>query len=355
MLQEASLSKPLFNKKVVRGIWNDNENYYLRIIQEPWYKTLVDLDNIISYYSYIFFQNKGLKILHLPITTGSISSPMGLGSDSIPVKVNLCGIDTYLADSMQFLLEYGCRFNPKGSYYIMPSFRGEAADERHLCQFLHCEAEIEGNLDDIILLVEEYVKFLCKSILDNMEGQLLEQVGSIGHIVKVANMYGNFKRIPFQQALVSLIEDNYTDTEKAIIRHPAGFEIITSYGEKRLIDIFDGIVWVTNYDHLSVPFYQAFDQNDIHKAMNADLLFGIGEVVGLGQRHENYFEVQKALRMHQVSEKEYLWYSNLKKQYPMKTSGFGMGIERFILWILKHDDIRDCQLLPRFNGINFLP
>lgn len=48
--------------------------------------------------------------MHLPITTGSISSPMGLGSDSIPVKIQLGGRDTYLADSMQFALEYGCRF-----------------------------------------------------------------------------------------------------------------------------------------------------------------------------------------------------------------------------------------------------
>ncbi len=39
----------------------------------------------------------------------------------------------------------------------------------------------------------------------------------------------------------------------------------------------------------------------------------------------------------------------------MKTSGFGMGIERFILWLLNHNDIRDCQILPRFNGINVLP
>ena len=31
----------------------------------------------------------------------------------------------------------------------------------------------------------------------------------------------------------------------------------------------------------------------------------------------------------------------------VQTSGFGMGIERFILWLLKHNDIRDCTLLLR--------
>ncbi len=68
--------------------------------------------------------------MHLPITTGSISSPMGLGSDSIPVKIQLGGRDTYLADSMQFALEYGCRFFENGVWYIMPSFRGESEDKK---------------------------------------------------------------------------------------------------------------------------------------------------------------------------------------------------------------------------------
>ena len=49
--------------------------------------------------------------------------------------------------------------------------------------------------------------------------------------------------------------------------------------------------------------------------------------------------------------------SNIKMKdiYPLKTSGFGMGIERFILWLTKQDDIRDCQILPRFNGVNIIP
>ena len=95
--------------------------------------------------------------MHLPITTGSISSPMGLGSDSIPVKIQLGGRDTYLADSMQFALEYGCRFFENGVWYIMPSFRGESEDKRHLSQFYNSEAEICVKLEDDMKLVEEYL------------------------------------------------------------------------------------------------------------------------------------------------------------------------------------------------------
>jgi aspartyl/asparaginyl-tRNA synthetase len=32
-----------------------------------------------------------------------------------------------------------------------------------------------------------------------------------------------------------------------------------------------------------------------------------------------------------------------------------MGIERFLLWVLQHDDIRNLQILPRINGMATLP
>jgi asparaginyl-tRNA synthetase len=33
----------------------------------------------------------------------------------------------------------------------------------------------------------------------------------------------------------------------------------------------------------------------------------------------------------------------------MRTSGFGMGVERFLMWVLNHDDIRDIPLVSRLN------
>ena len=40
----------------------------------------------------------------------------------------------------------------------------------------------------------------------------------------------------------------------------------------------------------------------------------------------------------------------MKKNYPLQTSGFGMGIERYLMWLLKCDDIRNMQLFLRING-----
>lgn len=63
---------------------------------------------------------------------------------------------------MQFLLEYSLRFENSGVFYLMPTFRGEDTDERHLSQFYHAESEIIGDLSDVMFLCEEYVKFLSK-------------------------------------------------------------------------------------------------------------------------------------------------------------------------------------------------
>jgi len=82
---------------------------YLAVLDDPLYSCLVDLQDLVNYETATFWRERAVRALHLPVTTGSISSPMGLGSDSLPVQVDLFGVPTYLADSMQFMLEYGCR------------------------------------------------------------------------------------------------------------------------------------------------------------------------------------------------------------------------------------------------------
>lgn len=340
----------MYKKIKPKKSWKNANTHYLSVIQDPWYRKLIDVENLISKYTLKFYEQRGIKTLYLPTTTGSISSPMGLGSDSFPVKVNLCNVDTYLADSMQFLLEYGCRIIPNGCYYLMPSFRGEDADERHLCQFYHSEAEIPGTLEDVIQLVEEYIRFMCSNILNIYADELKEVAGDISHVEKMLNKNGKIDRITMDDA-ISLLDNN----PDYITYHEAGFKILNRKGEQALMDKFDGMVWLTKFDDLSVPFYQAVDKNNPQKALNADLLFGIGEVVGAGERHVSGAEVYRALERHGVDSKEYEWYCQMKNQYPMKTSGFGLGVERFILWLFNHNDIRDCQILIRFNGMNTIP
>ena len=341
-------------ENIILNTWKEPKTHFIEVLRSPWYKQLVQLQNLITEETMKFYEKKKIITLHLPVTTGSISSPMGRGSDSKPVKIELEGVETYLADSMQFLLEYGCRLADNGCYYVMPSFRGENADERHLCQFYHSEAEIQGTLEDVMDLVDEYIKYLSKKIIERMGEQLKETLGDTSHIEKVANYQGKFKKITFDEAERKL-KEKYNNKIEEYIEYEDGWRNITRKGEKALMEIFDGIIWVTNYDELAVPFYQKLDTEIKGTTRNADLLMGVGETVGCGERHKNAEELLKALERHEVSPKEYEWYIEMKKQFPMQTSGFGMGIERFLMWVLKCNDIRNMQICLRFNGENILP
>lgn len=332
--------------------WNNQKEHFMTIIDDEWYHILTKLQNTLTVATYEFYSQRGYITLHLPIITGSISSPMGRGSDSLPVKINLFGIETYLADSMQFMLEYGCRLNPRGCYYLMPSFRGENADERHLCQFYHSEAEIEGDIYDVMTLVEDYLRFLGKRFIEECGEDIKKVTGDLSHIDAFLKM-DKIPRITMDEA-IELFDEKYPNMHLYEIDEEYHFRNINRKGEEVLMEYFGGFVWLTNFDHLSVPFYQAFDETGTH-AKNADLLFGIGEVVGCGERHIGGKEVYKALALHEVDTADYEWYIRMKEQKPLHTSGFGMGTERYLMWLLQTNDIRDYQLLPRFNGVVCIP
>ena len=57
-----------------------------------------------------------------------------------------------------------------------------------------------------------------------------------------------------------------------------------------------------------------------------------------------------SIKFHEVDSNAYDWYINMKKIKPLNTSGFGMGTERFFMWLLKGTDIRNMQVYLRFNG-----
>jgi asparaginyl-tRNA synthetase len=93
------------------------------------------------------------------------------------------------------------------------------------------------------------------------------------------------------------------DREFVVHDTALGWRGLTRAGERRLIELCGEFVWVTHFDELSVPFYQAVDGRG--RAMNADLLFGPGEVVGAGQRHPDGASTLVALARHRVPAEEY--------------------------------------------------
>lgn len=330
------------------GGWRPSPDRFLEILDDPMFATLVDLQDLITVTTTRFWSERAVRSIHLPITTGTISSPMGLGSDSLPVKIELFGQPTYLADSMQFMLEYGCRLSRNGAWYLMPSFRGEECDETHLNQFFHSEAEIPGGLDDVIAATDDYLRALTAAVLETQQDAVATHAGSTAHLEQMAGM-SEFPRITFEEAVRHLGDDS-----DAVVDH-GEWRTLTRHGERRLMAEISPVLWVTHYDHLSVPFYQAYGDDDRKTALNGDLLFGIGEVVGCGERHVDAEQARKALAHHHVPEADYEWYIRMKESRPMRTAGFGLGVERWLMWVLGQDDIRELQVAPRLNGVNVAP
>jgi len=314
-----------------------NENY--------WEKLNLKLQDEFINQTFQFFNNENIKSVCLPVTTGSVTSPMGMGSDSLPVKVNLFETTQYLADSMQFHLEYLLRLEQKGVHYIMPTFRGEETDKRHLAQFYHSEAEIIGNLQEIIFLVNKYITYLSEKFLEKFEENISQITGDVEHIKKLISLNHDIPQIKFEEAFQLLNGEQNNGYFEYNSEHD--FYNITPLGEQRLMEEFDGIVWLTHFNYKAVPFYQ---RRDGKSALNADLLIGIGEIAGCGERCYNIYELDKSMDDLKIEKNNYLWYREMKQEKPMLTSGFGLGMERYMLWLLKHDDIRDIQLIPRVNG-----
>src|SRR5476649_1585901 len=150
--------------------WHDPRNHFREAIKSPWYRTVVELQSTIQLLTIEYWSQRRALAMMLPVTTGSISSPMGLGSDSSPVQVTIDGVDTYLADSLQFM---------------------------------HSEAEVIGPLDAVIDAVEEYVCFLSTGILERHADAVFDVAGTAAHLEHAATG-APFPRITFGEASIAL-------------------------------------------------------------------------------------------------------------------------------------------------------
>lgn len=338
--------------------WEKPQSHSISAIKSQWYRNLFQIQNTLFHSTVNYFSSKCKYSYALtPITTDTISSPMGLGSDSEPVFVSMLGQDVYLADSMQFVLEYFLRFQDglPGAYYVSPSFRGEDPDATHLNQFYHVECELLGDMDAAISIAEGYVVYLTRAMLKNHSNIILSTAGTLAHVQELMKMMEKpLPRVTLEQAIPMMPSSDCTEWVQE--GQPQLGRKLTRKGEAVLIKSYGGAVWLTEMDHLSVPFYQAYVEGSSGtKAKAADLLLGLGETIGLGERHPTPEVVQEALRHHAVPEESYKWYINMRKVIPLSTSGWGMGTERYLCWLLQHNDVRDMQIIPRMKAKKYMP
>ena len=89
--------------------------------------------------------------------------------------------------------------------------------------------------------------------------------------------------------------------------------------------------------------------NEDNKTVAAmDLLVpGIGEIIGGSQREERLDLLQKRMQELNLNLDDYWWYLDLRRFGSVKHSGFGLGFERFIMYLTGIQNIRDVIPFPR--------
>lgn len=347
-------SLPKYNPKI----------HYLELTRSKYFNALVTLRHYMKIVSdYYFSVKEEAMCIDLFMLTSSISSPMGPGSDSEVIPIKFGKYTTNLVDSSQFGFEPLLLNGISKVYCYLPSMRGGKPDKRHLNQFFHCESEIKGTLEDMIPMAEGYVKALAEAfltmprILERISANPKKSNEGLRNLLEIKH----FPSITFDGAVDLLISSG----KKKFVRFTPSGRDITPGGEIALAELL-GLktpFWVKYYDRDRVPFYQKPYSKNKEKTVNADLIFPAladhsfgGEIVGCGQRQDNSREMVDSLKRQGIDRIPYEWYINLRKLPAYQTtSGFGLGIERFIAWSLCHNDIKDGILYPRLKNVKTYP
>lgn len=353
--KKTSFKIPKYNSKYYYKDLTNNNYFYALTILRHYLKFATE---------YYFGIEQKAKNVDLFMLTSSISSPTGSGSNSKPIPMRLGKLETFLTDSSQFGLEPLLMNNLDKVYCYLPSMRGENPDSRHLNQFFHCEFETISDLEKLLPIIEKYIKNLCKTIL--LMDNIIDKISDAPNITKkVLNNIIKLKKFPeitFDKTIDVLIKNK---KEKYINFTKQGRDVGME-GEIELMKILSikTPLWIKYFDRDRVPFYQKPDQNNKNKTINADLLFPPlteksfgGEIIGGGQRQDNPKEIYESLkRQGNISSKPYEWYIDLRRLPNYRaTSGFGLGIERFIAWALAKTNIRDVIIYPRLKNIKTYP
>ena len=77
---------------------------------------------------------------------------------------------------------------------------------------------------------------------------------------------------------------------------------------------------------------------------------GIGEIIGGRLREERLDVLLEAMAQHQLSEKEYWWYLDLRRYGSAPHAGFGLGFERMLMFVTGVGNIRDVIPFARTPG-----
>lgn len=353
------------------------ENAHLRF-RTATFSAVFRIRHAMAFAIHNYFNSKGFVYLHTPIITASdaegagqmfrvstlpaVNPPMTEDGD-INYADDFFGRPTNLTVSGQLEGELGA--TALGEIYTFgPTFRAENSNTtRHLAEFWMIEPEMAFyELKDNMDLAEEFLKYLIKYALDNcmddlqfLSKRLQEEEKnkpadqrSMELIEKLKFVLANdFVRCTYTEAIDILI--NSKPYKKGKFQFPVEWGIdLQSEHERYLVEKhFQKPVILINYPKDIKAFYMK--QNDDGKTVAAmDVLFPqIGEIIGGSEREADYDKLMTRMTEMGIPAEEMWWYMDTRRFGTVPHAGFGLGFERFILFVTGMGNIRDVIAFPR--------
>jgi asparaginyl-tRNA synthetase len=322
------------------------------------------LRNRVSKSIHDFFQEQGFLYIHAPIITCSDCEGAGemfkvttLDLDKLPRKDGNADFAQDFFHKPAFLTVSGqlqgeIFASGLGKVYTFgPTFRAENSNtSRHLAEFWMVEPEMAFyELEDNMALAEAFIKRIIQDALarcgDDM--QFFKQHIDATVLPRLEQiLQSNFLRVSYTEAIDILQKSGQT------------FEFAVAWGidlqaehERYLTEKhFNSPVILYNYPRALKPFYMRV--NDDGKTVRAmDVLVpGVGEIIGGSQREERLDVLEQRMHEQELDPKAYWWYLELRKYGTVPHSGFGLGLERTLLFLSGMANIRDVIPFPRTPG-----
>ncbi len=318
--------------------------------------------SLAAYAIHKFFQERGFVYVHTPLITGSDCEGAGemfrvttLDMQNLPMTEegrvdygrDFFGKETSLTVSGQLNGEtFAQAF--RNIYTFGPTFRAENSNTtRHAAEFWMIEPEIAfADLEDDMDLAESLLKYVIRYVLEEAPEEMrffnsFVDKGLKDRLEHVAN--AEFGHV------------TYTEAVEILEKHNDLFEYKVSWGadlqtehERYLTEtVFKRPVFVTDYPKEIKAFYMKLNEDQRTVAAMDCLVPGIGEIIGGSQREDNYDTLLGRMRELGLKEEDYGFYLDLRKYGSTRHSGFGLGFERFVMYLTGIGNIRDVLPFPR--------
>jgi asparaginyl-tRNA synthetase len=236
-------------------------------------------------------------------------------------------------------------------YTFGPTFRAENSNTpRHLAEFWMIEPEMAWcDLTGNMTLAEEFLKRIIKDVMERCVEDMKFFAERIDKELfgRLENVLDNpFQRVPYTEAIEILTRSGQTWEFPVAWGNDLQSEHERYLTEKH----FKCPVILYDYPRTLKPFYMRV--NDDGKTVRAmDVLVpGVGEIIGGSQREERLDVLEQRMREQGLQPEGYAWYADLRRFGTVPHSGFGLGLERALLFLSGMANIRDVIPFPRTPG-----